>query len=116
MRWGKSLNFMTTEPKMYIAASFEDEIKEQVLKECAYRTYEIGKFRDTFLLTPLSFDSEQQSFNATCNLEASAVIKGSLVWSLLQYLVDCIMVCGEYKAIVVAVETMDLLKAININT
>ena len=42
MEYGKSLNFMTTEPKIYIAAELDDKIKEQVLKECASRTYEIG--------------------------------------------------------------------------
>ena len=64
----------------------------------------------------MSFDSEQQSLNETCNLAASAVFKAAYPCSLLQYFVDSIMVCGEYKAIVVDEDTMDQLKAVNINT
>lgn len=108
---------MTTEPKMYITAELPNGIKEQVQKECESRTYEIGNdSRWTLVLTLLSFDSEKQSLNETCNLAASAVIKGCIVRSLLQYSIESIMVCGDYKALVVDVETMDLLKAININT
>ena len=101
---------------MYVAAYLEDEIKEQVLKECESRTYEIGKKdKYIYLLTPLSFDPEQQSLNETWNLTASSVIKGcEYVYSLLQYSDNSIMVCGEYKAIVVDADTMDQLKTINI--
>ena len=118
MKDGKSLKFMSAEPKMYIAAKLANEIKEQVFKECASRTYEIdNEFNKDSLLTPLSFDSDKQSLNETCNLAASAVLKGSeYIWSLLQYSVESLMVCGCDKALVVEVETMDLLKAININT
>ena len=48
---------MTTEPKMYISAELSYRFKQQVLKECESRTYEIGKNYYTYLLTPLSFDS-----------------------------------------------------------
>ena len=106
---------MTTEPKMYIAAEPKRDFKELVLKECESRTYEIGNDDDwTFLLTLLSFDLEQQSLNETCNLTASAVIKGDFIESLLQCSRNSIMICGIYKAIVVAVDTMDQLKAVNI--
>ena len=67
-------------------------------------------------MTPLSFDSEKQSFNVTCNLAASAVIKGDDLCSLLKYSLDSIMFCDAYKAIVVALDTMVQLKVVNINT
>ena len=108
---------MSNGTKIYIAARFKDEIiPTEVFKECASRTYEIGNDK-TLLLTPLSFDSEQQSLNATCNLAASAVIKGSeYIRSLLQYSPNSMMICSEHKAIVVDVDTMKQLKVININT
>ena len=65
-------------------------------------------------MTRLSFDPEKQSFNETCNLTASAVLMCSERYSLLQYSVDSIMVFGNVKAIVVDVDTMDLLKTVNI--
>ena len=108
---------MSNGTKIYIAARFKDEIiPTEVFKECASRTYEIGNDK-TLLLTPLSFDSEQQSLNATCDLAASAIIKGSeYIRSLLQYSPNGMMVfCGDYKAIVVDVDTMKQLKVININ-
>ena len=52
-------------------------------------------------------------------MTASVVLKGCDylgICSLLQYSVDSVMVCGRCKAVVVDVETMDLVKAININT
>ena len=117
MKDGESLNFMSAEPKMYIAAVLENGSKEEFLKECESRTYEIGNDEDEiYLLTHLSFDSEQQSLNETYNLAASAVIKGHRSLSLLRYSVDSIMVCSEYKALVLDMDTMDQLKAININT
>ena len=48
---------MTTEPKMYISAELSYRFKQQVLKECESRTYEIGYYiQINSLLTPLSFD------------------------------------------------------------
>ena len=103
---------------MFIAANLGDKFKQEVLKQGAISTYEIGddEINDkTFLLTPLSFDLEKQRLNETYNLSASAVIKGDVLQSLLQYSPSSMMVCGWYKAIVVDMDTMDLLKTVNIN-
>ena len=109
---------------MFIAANLGDKFKQEVLKQCATRTYEIAtstyeiddEINDKiFLLTPLSFNLEKQSLNEAYNLSASAVIKGDVLQSLLQYSPSSMMVCGWYKAIVVDMDTMDLLKTVNIN-
>ena len=76
----KSLNIMSNGPKMYLAAGLHFNFSQIVSKKCYARTYEIQHYNynsSMFLLTPLSFDSERQSLNKTCNLAASAVLKGT---------------------------------------
>ena len=106
---------MSAGPKMYVIAEFE-ELEKEFLKNFSSRTYEIVTDDDWKynLLTPLSFNSEQQSLNETFNLAESVVIKVNWLCSLVQYSPNSMMVCGRYKAIVVGVDKMDLLKAINI--
>ena len=100
---------------MYIAARLKDGFIDEVLKQCASCIYEIDDDDDVLnLLTPLSFDSEQQSLNQTCNLQASAVIRGWELYFLLQFSDNSIMVCFCEKAIVVDLDTMDQQKTINI--
>ena len=113
IKYGKSLNMMSNGPKMYIAAELTDKIKEQVLKQCASRTYELCNDDDWYILTPLCFDSERRRFNESCNLVASAVFK-AYVYSLLQYSDNSIIVCVHENAIVFDADTMDQLKIINI--
>ena len=54
--------------------------------------------------------------NETINLEASAVVNGYTPESLVQYSVNSFMVCGQDKAVVLDVDTMNQLKIVNINT
>ena len=89
---------------MYIAAQLKN-FEEGSLKECK-RIPAIGRYDCTSLLTALSFDSEKQSLNETCNLAASAIFYG-IPRSLLQYSDNSIMVCGYYKAIIVDADKMN---------
>ena len=92
----RSLNMISAGSKMYIVAEPYYEFEQVVLKQNTTRTFEMGNsylFLRSFILTPLSFNLEQQKFNETINLAASAVFKGDRVWSLLQYSSNSIMVC-----------------------
>jgi hypothetical protein len=55
--------------------------------------------------------------NKTINFSASVTVKGSYPKSILEYNKSTMMVCGEYKAIFVDVDTLVQLKIVNnINT
>ena len=107
---------MTTEPKMFITSSINCEFEKEVLKKCVSRTYRIGKDSQTYLLTPLRFNPKVKRLNAFCKLAGSEVIKGDYIRSLLQYSPNSMMICGNKKAMVVAADTMNQLKVVNINT
>ena len=111
-----SLNMMGSKPRMYIAAyANPSSVKEGLFKQCVSLTCDLGSFgNDTYVLTPLCFDTEQQSLNETCNLQASAVIKSHNLKYLLQYSDKSIMVCGLYEAMVVDVDKMVKLKTIKL--
>ena len=102
---------MSNEPKTYIVAELKDAFKKEYLKQCDSRAYEIDQPDNTYLLTQLSFSTEQQCFNETCNLSKSAILKASgrvsvFRWSLLQYSDNSIIVYGQHKAIVIDIDTM----------
>ena len=71
---------MSTGPKMYIVTTSAcDGFKKYNL-----RTHVIGNIDSfTALLTPMSFDTEQEVLNNNCNLTTSVVFKGSSHISLL---------------------------------
>ena len=103
---------------MLIAATPEQELKKELPKKYASRTYKIGNLGAMYpyLLTRLRLDPKKQILNETINLEASAVVNGYTPESLVQYSVNSFMVCGQDKAVVLDVDTMNQLKVININT
>ena len=66
----------------------------------------------------MQYDTVEQKINEKVDLKASALIKGDLVISLLQYSKDSIMICGMYDktALVLSLPSMQKIKSVSINT
>ena len=60
------------------------------------RIHQIGDdSRRKYLLSVLEYDSEQQELK-DLNLSKSCLLEGDIIWSLMQYSDDSIMICGKY--------------------
>ena len=75
----------------------------------------IGDYNSTYVLTRLYFDPVQQSMNETINFPASVTVKGNRPCSIAAYSQRTLIICSEYKAILVDVDTLEQLKTVNIN-
>ena len=73
-----------------------DKVIKDMHEQHPSRIHQIGDHsRYKFLLSVLEYDSEQQELK-DLNLSKSCLVKGIIIWSLMQYSDDSIMICGSY--------------------
>ena len=84
----------------------------------------IGEGMNTYLLTKLSYDVEEQRFDETSVIPESVIIKAgsglsfvlNRMYSLLKHSANSFMVCYGKQAFVFDADTMNQLKTIDVNT
>ena len=66
----------------------------------------------------MKYNTVEQNINEKVDHTASAIVKGDVIVSLLQYSTDSIMICGKYDktALILSVPSMQKTKSISINT
>ena len=72
--------------------------------------------QNTYLLTVLSYDQQQECLNKFINFSETAIILGFILTSLVKYDESSVMICGTRKAIVLDLNTMCERKTVNLNS
>ena len=72
--------------------------------------------QNTYLITVLSFDRQQECLNSFVSILESAIVLGFILTSVVKHDERSIMICGTRKAIVLDLITMTERESIDLNS